>query len=143
MKKGKRLGFGALALAIVLCAAAVCLLPGEEAKTAEPIGLQGAWALDAAYTEGCNPGLSLGETSAYLRIGGDGAVEFGLGECTGRGVWQPDGDTGRYAVRMTLSPEEREETLSFYEFRESAEGAGYLLLEYEGRALYWVRAEEK
>lgn len=143
MKKGKGLGFGALALAIILCMAAVYLLPGEEPKVAEPAGLQGAWALDAAYTEGCNPGLSLGETSAYLRIGSDGTMEFGLGERTGKGVWQADGDTGRYAARMILSPEEREETLSFYEFRESAEGAGYLVLEYEGGALYWARAEGK
>lgn len=123
------------------------VIPPAETELAENVpGLSEHWILDTAYTEECNPGLSIEEMlgttlnngSTYLYLSGDGTIEYQMGNLTGKGSWQSDGDTGNYLAKLIISPEERNETVTFYEFRESPESRTYLVFDYEGYMLFWT-----
>lgn len=113
----------------------------------EALAIVGTWVLDADCTENNNPELSLQallgttptDSGAFLSLKGDGTMECRMGSFTGSGTWYPDGDTGRYLAELTASPEERNEALSFYEFRESPAHERYLVLDYDGYSLYWAQ----
>lgn len=114
----------------------------------EALAMVGAWVLDAACTEKNNPELSLqtllgttpADSGAFLRLKSDGTMECRMGALTGIGTWYPDGDTGRYVAELTASPEEQNNAISFYEFRESPAHERYLVLDYEGYSLYWAQS---
>ena len=107
------------------------------------------WELDVSYTEAANGGISLrdvfgtalGDYGAGLRLSGDGSIEYHIGVLSASGTWHEDGDTGRYTAELTVYPDERQETLSFHEFREIPEDEPWLLLYYEDYVLYWKQTE--
>ena len=53
----------------------------------------------------------------------------------------PGGDSGRFTADVIESPNETEQQLSFYEFRESPETDIRLAMSYLDYTLYWKRAE--
>ena len=121
-------------------------LPTESEIPEEMMGLLGSWVLDITYTENCNNELSLQEifgtalvdygTSLYL--GADGTIEYSMGALTGKGIWHTDGDSGRYIAELVVYPEQKDEVLTFYEFRESPDSRNYLVFDYEGHSLFWT-----
>ena len=121
--------------------------PASPELPEEAAVLLGNWVLDKTYTEDSNTGLSLselfgtalGDYGASLQLSADGQIEFSIGALTGKGTWCADGDTGRYLAELIVYPDERNETLTFYEFRESPDSKTYLVLMYEGYSLHWTQ----
>ena len=100
--------------------------------------LLGDWKLDVAYTETANGITNFGTEigSAALDIKADRIVSGHIGNLSFQGTWQPDGDTGRYVATVTVTPDDREEKLTFYAFRE---GAKYLAMDYGNIVLFWTQ----
>ena len=121
-------------------------LPTESEIAEEMMGLLGSWVLDVTYTENCNNELSLqeifgtalGDYGASLYLGADGTIEYSIGALTGKGIWHADGDSGRYIAELVVYPEQKDEVLTFYEFRESPDSRNYLVFDYEGHSLFWT-----
>ena len=49
-----------------------------------------------------------------------------------------DGDSGGYIAEVVVYPEQKDEVLTFYEFRESPDSRNYLVFNYEGHSLFWT-----